>query len=368
MFVAMRIWLLLVFVFCTSISARSLTDSVQAKPEYLFYKPLDYGSMSMFTPWGVILNGSYDVLQLDGKDRRIGSLPYGTGFKNVLENTFVHPGATISQIGWAKWLSTEVFPLNFTKEGGQWVPNYQLHLIGGGMTYRMLAEWYDYNGVASPEIWSATTIMFYHFLNEAVENEAYVGYNTDPIADIAIFDWLGILLFTSDDVARFFAKDLHMTDWSQIPVITYPLGQLGNNGLYYSLKWNIPGSEQWSAWYYMGMANMAGASYKYDAEHSITVGGGLRGKYLYEVDTRVRLLTLELVPTGGIFWDQNNSLLASITASGQEDQTVILNIYPGVLKISDNISPAIWAAWGSNGTYGVGVALRAGIGVGYRNR
>ncbi|MBK6291975.1 MAG: hypothetical protein IPF59_09530 [Ignavibacteria bacterium] len=112
------------------IGIRAQVDPIAQEPQPLFYKPLPYGSMSMFTPWGVVLNGSYDVLQLDGKDRRITKLPYGTGFLNVLENTFVHPGATISQIGWGKWLTTEVFPLNFTKEGGQWLPNYQLHLIG----------------------------------------------------------------------------------------------------------------------------------------------------------------------------------------------------------------------------------------------
>lgn len=324
--------------------------------------------MSMFSPWGVVINGSYDVLQLDGKNRRITELPYGTGFANVLKNTFVHPGATISQIGWGRWLTTEVLPLNWTTEGAQWLPNYQLHLIGGGMSYRMLAEWYEYHGVEAPEVWSAGTIMFYHLLNEAVENEAYVGYNSDPIADIGLFDWLGILLFTSDDVARFFAEDLNMADWSHLPMITFPNGQLGNNGLYYSLKWNIPGTERWSAWYLMGMSNIAGASYRYDNEHSITLGVGARGKNLYVVDSSVRLLSLNLVPTGGIFWDRNNSLLASLTASGQQDQTVILNVYPGVLTISDNISPALWAAWGANGTFGIGLAIRGGIGVGYRNK
>ncbi len=356
--------LFLVVTTCVAcLQAPSQTDTA-----YLFYNPVDYGSQSMFTPWGVVLNGSYDVLQLDGRDRRIAELPYGIGFENVLKNTFVHPGATISQIGWGKWLTTEVFPLNWTKEGAQWLPNYQLHLLGGGMTYRMLAEWYHYNGVAAPEVWSAATIMFYHLLNEAVENQDYVGYNTDPIADIALFDWLGILLFTSDDVARFFAQDLHMTDWSQIPVITFPHGQLGNNGLYYSLKWNIPGTDQWSAWYLMGMSNLVGASYRYSSEHSITLGAGARGKNLYVVDSTVRLLSLNLVPTAGIFWDRNNSLLASLTASGQEDQTVILNIYPGAFTIAGVVSPAIWATWGSNGTIGVGIAVRGSIGVGYRNK
>ena len=65
---------------------------------YFFYRPYDYGSMAMFTPWNVVLNGSYDVLQLDGRNREITTLPYGTGFANVWENTVLHPGATISQI------------------------------------------------------------------------------------------------------------------------------------------------------------------------------------------------------------------------------------------------------------------------------
>ena len=42
-----------------------------ADTTYYFYRPYDYGSMAMFTPWNVIINGSYDVLQLDGRERRL---------------------------------------------------------------------------------------------------------------------------------------------------------------------------------------------------------------------------------------------------------------------------------------------------------
>jgi hypothetical protein len=120
----------------------------------------------------------------------------------------------------------------------------------------------------------------------------------------------------------------------------------------------------------MGMGTLVGASYVYDNahEHSITIGGGIRGKELVMVDERARVLTVSIVPTLGVFWDRNNSLLASLTVSGQEDQTAILNVYPGVINISDDISPAIWAAWGSNGTIGFGIGIRGGIGVGYRGR
>lgn len=343
----------------------SFTNGMAQDPtRAYFYKPLNYGSMSMFTPWNVIINGSHDILQLDRQERRLGYIPYGPGLEGVWRNLLA-PGPAISKYGWWKFISTELLPLNLTKEGGQWVPNYQLHLIGGGMTYRMLSEWYEYQGVAAPDIWAGGTIAVYHVLNEAVENGRHRGYNTDLLADLLVFDWLGVVLFSNDDVAGFFSETLHMTDWSNLPIVTFPAGELSSNGLYYALKWNIPGLERWSAFYLMGMSNMGGASYRFDDEHSITLAGGLRGKYLYDLDTNVNLKTLELVPTGGVYWDRNNSLMASLTASGQESQSVILNAYPGIFEIA-GVSPAFWAAWGTTGGWGVGVAVRSGIGVGWR--
>lgn len=354
-----------------SITMASGQDDTTAGREYLYYKPEQtYGSMSMVSPWGLILNGGFDILQLDGKDRRLLSIPYGTGFRSFIDNTFRHPGATISQIGWGNWLATEVLPLNWTRDGARWIPNYQLHLIGSGVSYRMLTEWYDHHGIASPEIWSIATVTAMHVVNEIVENEGYVGYNTDPIADFLIFNTLGIALFMNDDVAEFFSKKMHMTEWSSLPMITFPSGQLGNNGLNYSFKIELPRSDRLRLWGLMGMGTLLGASYVYDKshEHSISIGAGIRGKELINVDPRARVLTVSIVPTAGIYWDRNNSLLASLTVSGQVDQSAILNVYPGVIKISDDISPAIWAAWGSNGTIGFGIGVRGAIGVGYRNR
>lgn len=332
-----------------------------------FYKALPYGSMSLFTPWNLIINGSYDVLQLDGRNREILNLPYEQGFKNVFRNTFIHPGATIGKLGFGRWITTEILPLNFTVEGAQWLPNYQLHLIGGGMSYRMLSEWYDYHDIAYPKLFAGFTLMSYHLLNEAVENESYAGYNSDPIADLLVFDLLGIALFSSDSVAGFFANTLNMTDWSNLAMITVPSVRLGTNGLYYSLKWHIPDSKKWSIWSLMGTSNMFGLSYKIDGENSITLGGGARGTTLDLVNAEVRLLTLALVPTGGIFWDRNNSLMASLTASGQTDQSIILNLYPDVVHLGD-LRPAIWATYGTNNTFGLGTAVVFTIGAGYRNQ
>jgi hypothetical protein len=360
------LFLLLATLSLASAQERSAEDST-----YIYYRPEQtYGSMSMVSPWGLILNGGFDILQIDGKDRRLLSIPYGAGLRGFYDNTFRHPGATISQIGWGNWLTTEVLPLNWTKNGARWIPNYQLHLIGSGVSYRMMAEWYHHQGIASPELWSIATVTAMHIVNEVVENGGYVGYNTDPIADFLIFNTLGIALFMNDDIARFFSEKMHMTEWSSLPMITFPSGQLGNNGLNYSFKVGLPNSTRLRLWGIMGMGTMLGASYVYDRsdEHSISFGAGIRGKELINVDPRARVLTVSIVPTAGIYWDRNNSLLASLTVSGQVDQTAILNVYPGVINISDDISPAIWAAWGSNGTIGFGIGIRGAIGVGYRGR
>jgi hypothetical protein len=257
--------------------------------------------------------------------------------------------------------------LDFTREGGQWLPNYQLHLIGGGMHYRLLQEWYQHHGVEGASVWSAGTIAVYHILNEVVENNRYQGLNTDPIADLLLFDIAGPLLFSNDAIAGFFARDLQMSDWSHVPMITLPDGRLGNNGLYYAMKWTIPGQDRWSVFYLMGMSNMAGVSMNIDGEHSITLALGARGRTLVDVDPELHLKTLELVPTGGVFWDRNNSLMASLTASGQADQTIIAHVYPGVVSLGP-FRPAFYASWGSNGSMGVGMALRATPGIGWRNR
>lgn len=353
-------------VLCALLVATIAPAAARAGDTPLFYRDVDYGSMSMFTPWNVVLNGSFDVLQLDGEERRLGRIAYATGFANVWRNV-TDPAPAVRRLGTWRWLRTEVLPLDFSTEGGQWLPNYQLHLIGGGMSYRMLSEWYQAHDVAVPDVWAAGTIAVYHLLNEAVENGSYEGLNTDPIADVLIFDIAGPLLFSIDGVAEFFADELHLTDWSNLPMITLPGGRLGNNGLYYAMKWSIPGSESWSAFYLMGMSNMAGASFRVAGEHSLTVAAGARGRELTDVDPSLHLKTLVLVPTAGVFWDRNNSLMASLTASGQRDQTIIAQVYPGVIDVA-GIRPALWASWGSNGSLGVGVAVQATPGFGWRSK
>lgn len=343
------------FAFCTSAYGGTADTA-------LFWRPVSYGSLSMLTPWNVVLNSSYDILQLDGQDRRIFKLPYGAGLKNVLRN-ITAPGAAISDYGWWNVISREVLPLNVEPSKAQWLPNWQLHLIGGGMTWRAMLEWFEYHKTPLPEVGAGLTLLTYHMINEAVENDTHEGYNVDPIVDILLFDIAGVLLFSNDDVARFFARDLRMADWSMQAALSVNDGRLVNNGQYFSVRWNPGFMGQTSLFYLFGMSNIAGISVPLGNGDEISFGAGARGKNLYDIDRRRWIKSLVLVWAGGIYWDREGSLMASLQMSGQQDQTVTANIYPGVVDV-EPFGLGLFASWGNTGGWSAGITLRATPGLG----
>jgi hypothetical protein len=334
--------------------------------EPLFYHGRDYGSDALYNPISVILNGSYDIIQHENRSREVFTLAYGTGTTNVLKN-LGSPFAGINSYGWWEFLSREVLPLNFTVEGGQWWPNYTLHLVGGGMTYVATREWYEAHGFSSPWAWSLGTMAAYHMLNEIVENGRYQGVNVDPIADIWFFDGAGILLFCNDDVARFFSRTLNLTDWSLQPTFALNNGTLQNNGQYFSMKWKLPWSEDLSLFHYFGLRGLFGLSRRFENGEAISVGAGVRAVSLKLLDPSTYLLTAVLKWEAGVFYDRNNSLLASLLFGGSEDNPVTVNIYPGILRIAD-VSPGVWASYSEEFGFAAGITTVWVPGVGFTTR
>lgn len=353
----MRIVLFFVLTF------QFIVNSLLFSQENYFYTGKNYGSESLYNPIYLILNGSYDIIQLEGNSRQIFKFPYALGSRNVFDN-LRHPINSISHFGWKKFLSQETFPLVFVKKGGQWLPNYQLHLIGGGMTYSRMKEWYAFHNFPYPKLFSITTLAAYHYLNEVVENENYKGETVDPIADIYLFDIGGIVLFSFDNINRFFKEKLNLSDWSLQPSISLDDLSLQNNGQYFSIKWKLPYVDKWSFFYYFGMTSMFGLSYKYDDGSSISSGFGLRARNRYVIDANSNQMTINLNWNFGVFYDLNNSLLTSLTFNDHIDNMVNLNIYPGLFRIS-NFSPGIWATYkkdkkvlfGISTIYGIGISL-----------
>jgi hypothetical protein len=328
-----------------------LVSAAEAQERY-FYHNLPYGSEALYNPLSLVLNGSYDIIQMENRSREIFTLPYATGFKNVFKN-LASPFAMISEYGWWNFIKREVLPLSFNVNDGQWWPNYELHLIGGGMTSIMMSEWYEDHGFSSPMAWSLTTMALYHLLNEAVENGSYEGNNVDPLSDIYLFDIGGILLFTSEPVRRFFSEELHLADWSLQPSIALNNGTLQNNGQYFSIRWKFPFSDSYSLFHYFGLRGLFGVSRSFDNGEALSVGAGVRAVSLKLLDPKFFLLTTVLKWETGFFYDRNNSLLASLFIGGAEDNPVTLNIYPGILHIGD-FSPGVWGLYSKKYGFSVG--------------
>lgn len=353
------------FYFISSILFLFLLCNFSYSENKYFYTGKDYGNEYLYNPVYVILNGSYDIIQFESNSRKIFELPYGIGNENLLKN-LGNPFHSIKEYGTYNFLSNEVFPLTFNKEGMQWWPNYAMHLVGGGMTFAALEEWYEYHNIPQPYLFSVATTMFYHYWNEVVEMEDYTGLTVDPIADIYIFDIASIALFSFDDVRKFFHEELNLADWSLQPSITIPSWELQNNGQYFSVKYWLPFYNKLALFSYYGLNGLGGVSYRTNDEESISFGIGTRGasRYIIDSNAAVRKYTLMLTWGAGFFWDRNNSLLASILFSGQEKNLCNINIYPGAIDLGD-IKIGFWAVIPRKGDYYFGLSAKYISGVGF---
>jgi len=327
-----------------------LEDASDEKP-YYFYHRLPYGSETLIHPIRLIVNGGFGITQFDNRDNRILEIDYGTGVDNVWRN-LSNPIAAIEQQGWHDFLEREMLPFSISAKKGHFWPNYTLHLIGGGMSYRLMEEWFRYHGYRHSTTYALTTLGAYHFLNEVVENDDYVGYTTDPIADFYVFNPLGVALFSVDSVARFFAQTLNMVEWSYQPAVNLETGALENNGQNFALKY--PLFRRWSAFYHMGTQGELGLSYQRGNGDCVSFGFGGQANNLFNLTDDVK--GVDLVPTIGFFYDRHNSLLASLFFADRDDYRVRLNVYPGVFSVN-GFSPGFFLGLGHRGDLKGGISI-----------
>jgi hypothetical protein len=342
----------------------SFTRNLPAQEKRYFYTNKPYGSEALFNPLTLLINGGYDVCQLQSISNKIGDHNYARMFKTVWGN-LSDPFPRIRRYGSSKFFRTELLPLGFTKESGFWVPNYQQHLIGCGMLYTAMKEWYQEQGVPAAWLFSSVTLMSQHMLNEVMETGPYEGWSVDEISDIYVFDIGGIVLFSFDCINEFFHDKLNLADWSSQASISLPDGRV-NAGQFFSIKWKLPFSEKYSFFYRYGMGALFGLSKKVDSEDSFSAGLGFKTKHLVDLNDKYRERTIETGWYAGVFYDRNNSLLASLTLSGVKEYFCSIDVYPGIIKF-DKFSPGIWTIIGSNGNLTMGVTTKYLFGVGVTN-
>ena len=335
-------------------------NATEAPPEPYFYKGYDYGSQALYGPLWVLLNRGYDVLQDRSGSRSIFQQEYRHNGETVGRN-LLDPFPALSNRGYARFFREEIFPLSFTKSTARWVPNYTLHLIGGGVTYTALSEWFRYNHVPAPRVFSAATLLSAALLNETLENKGVVRYNTDAVADFWFFDVGGILLFSFAWPNELFSKYLIIADWSLQPSFTYPNFDLHNQGNYFSVKWPIPFYPRLRLLAVMGLGTTLGFSYQIDEQYSISGGGGTMASRLVSTSKTNADNDVEFAPTAGLFFDRNNSLLASLRVTNVQDYFMQFNLYPNAFGVPEL---GLWTVVDKAGHFVSGVSFSKSFGVG----
>ena len=334
---------------------------------YYYYQPSTYGSDGLFNPISLLANGGFDSYQIIDDRQPILNVTYWNRGATNIWRSATSPLPVISKFGWSRFLRQEVFPTSLDIDDAQYAPNYALHLIGGGMEYRKISEWYDYQGFPVPFFFGAATRIAYEFLNEAAENGPAFYPNEDCLPDMLIFQPLGILLFSFDDVSEFFSSTLSLNDWSQPVVLTFAPLAVRNAGQNFVMKLGLNRERSTSLFFHFGDFALLGLSFKTNGVEAVSVGAGLASTGTKElpIQNGVPSNTVITRAMAGVYYDRNNSLLASAVYSDNQNNRLRLNIYPGLLSYS-SFSPGFFVTLGNHGEMIAGITahvLPIGLGV-----
>ncbi|HOV97999.1 MAG TPA: hypothetical protein PK595_00345 [Bacteroidota bacterium] len=334
----------------------SFTSSGQEK-HYYFYQPVPYGSESLYNPISLLFNGGFDTFNMLDREPEWKNVYWDHAATNVWR-CITAPAPVINRFGWGKFIGTEIFPTNLKIEESQYVPNVGLHLIGGGMEFRKMSEWYDYHNVPVPYLCGAITCMAYEYLNEVVENGMNYYPNLDCIPDILVFQPLGIFFFSFDNVSKFFSEKFQLNDWSNPIAVSFAPFAIRNSCNMFVAKYPLDSARTKSLFLNFGTFAVLGGSFKTDEEHSVSIAAGLtsKGRRALERRNEIPSNTVILGPMAGIYYDRNNSLLASFIFADTYYMRYRLNTYPGFLSIK-GWSPGFFLSVDTNGrsTFGVTV-------------
>ncbi len=353
-----RLQIYLIILFCYSFK------SLAQEKNYYFFHLYDYGSESIFNPISLIANGGFDELQSYWRPSDLADIPWKNGGQNVWNN-ISNPIPQINKSGWHEFTFQEVIPSSLNMADAQYFPNYTLHLLGGGMQYRKIAEWFNYYGYPLPALWAIVTVMSYHYINEIIENGPGIGPNVDPIADMDIFDPLGIILFSFDGVCKFFSSTVYLNDWNGQPTFSFAPLAVHNVGQNFIIKYPLTASGKTSLLYHFGNFGELGLSFKTNDEDALSFGIGMTSNSVNTTTNHYGALhyTINVGPRAGIYWDRNNSLMASLVASDNFHGLAVLNIYPGIIS-NKSFSPGFFLAAGHGDAFTFGITasfLPAGI-------
>ena len=318
------------------------------------------GAESQFNPFSLIVNGGFDQLRTAAANRHVFALDYPVAADGMWK-AVSRPDRVIETYGVRRFFTRQLLPMSGKQSGGgQWVPNYQLHLFGGGMTGVRITEWYVQHGAAHPEIKAAATVTAWHLITEMIEHQNGVP-SADAVADLLIFDPAAFLLWRNDWLQRTFSKRVEMTNWSGQPAIVSPTSTIQNMHQTVMLRGKL-----WQDYRPMttfGASFLLGLSRRVGEGDWFSLGAGWDPTENPITDPVTGEKTVTLNPNVGMFYDRDGSLLGALHVRFNRIELVTMNVYPGVVHFG-GWSPGLFAHVLKDGRMRFGVVPKFGMGVG----
>lgn len=324
-----------------------------------FYTGLKFGSESQFNPISELVNEGFNDLVINSADMKLSNQPYSASWQNLKHN-LLNAGASFNRYGSRRAIRNEFLPLT-AFDGGQWFPNYTDHFIGNGMVSVRLEEWYAQHGYPAPLALSIATMMAAHVTNEVIERPRY--WALDPLADLLVFDPLGMMLFRLDAVQRFFSGPVHLTNWAGQPMLVSPGGRMENASEEFKFTFGLPRTKKVQGFVMTGLNVLGGLTYTTANGRALSVGFGRGSDVVQLTDSTSDVRTVKLGARAGVFYDREGSLLASLVYDGSRNGLFEINIYPGIVRVR-GVSPGVWIDVRRNGLR-VGLAAPFGLGAAY---
>jgi hypothetical protein len=265
--------------------------------------------------------------------------------------------------GFRHWARTQLFPARFDG-GGAWAVNYTGHVVEAGVGYVTMRERLEASGVPHAALWAHLTVLGSSVLAELYEASERQEAYSSHVADFYIFEPLGHVLFSIDGFARFFAETLNTRIWPHQAGVSLSTGHFMNTGLDMIVKVPLPGSDDVSIFWRTGMGSDLGVTFHYTGGWNYSMGIGFAA-----ADPTTDPVTgdelIRTVPSGSLFLDRDDSLIASIHASAATARRLTVNLYPGALGFLTS-DFGLWFVVTESNAFQFGISHRAlmGLGVG----
>lgn len=286
-----------------------------------YYQPHNYGSDSLYTPLGSFLSYSFDTLQLpDSFDT--------SQFRQHANEVFDHlrhPRRAIeNEGGFNRFVNRQIFPVDSQNSNESYaaLPNYALHLLGGGMVYRRDLEYFRAHEAEYPAAYAATLSMTAEILQEILEKGTTT--EDDEVADVYLFRPLGIWLFHQDAVAEYVMQTLDPAIWPYLQAFDFSQDRLINTGLSYIYRPPASDFDGTRLFVFTGLNNLIGLSHSVTSTDRLSWGIGLATQRIdFTLDRQAELET-----SFGVFYDRNKSLLWSAVINDTGGTGLRLNLFP----------------------------------------